>query len=271
MLDSIPKTIKMFTSGGFNRSESGRTASLVAASGQTFDVSVASRKDVRDMVRITGSKSASWAATAPYLRGQILYRVAEMLAGRQAEFMELESAFFTESTISESLDVLLCYAGWADKTGLIFGTTPDVPGHSVSTSPVPLGASGFYIDSSLADVVHAIGASLASGNACIVLVPPALGPLVATFGEVLATSDVPAGVVQLAAADQVEAVVTLAGATEIRSLDVVCHPQRTELESLAAQSLTRCATQTTSASTDREFRAIRRQLDYRTVWVPLGR
>jgi acyl-CoA reductase-like NAD-dependent aldehyde dehydrogenase len=267
-----PKTLKLFT-GAFVRSESGRTAPLVTTSGRRFAVSVASRKDVRDMVRTAVAAQRRWADATPYLRGQVLYRVAEMLAGRADEFDAIAAdtgAPAGAPGASAAADLVVSYAGWSDKMGLVLGGIPPVPGFSVTTTPVAAGPSGHWCPSgvSLADVVHAVAAPLAAGNAVVVLADPSAALLLATFAEVLATADVPSGTVALAPGSS-EAVATLAGATDIRCLDVTAHPDRASLESAAAESLTRCAPALAStADPATQLRRLRTQVDYQTTWQP---
>lgn len=266
------KTYKMFT-GSFVRSESGRTR-RVPVGNTAAEVCVASRKDVRDMVRNAASAASSWSSATPYLRGQVTYRMAEMLAGRTRELAALAAAVGLDDTAAAAVDSLVHFAGWSDKLGVVLGGTPDVPGFGVTTAPVAVGVAGVWLPdgSSLVEIVDAIAPAVAVGNAVVVLCDPATAVLASVFAEVVATSDVPAGVVSLAGAATTEPVATLAGATEVRCLDVTGHPERVNLEQLAAESVTRCRpTALASPVSDRPLDALRHHIDYRTVWVPEAR
>lgn len=262
-MPDTPKTIKMFTAGGFNRSESGKTIQVTGHQG-LLEVSVASRKDIRDTIR--AATATNWASTDPYLRGQILYRVAEMLSSRSQELQN-----HTTAPIQDTIDTLVSLAGWSDKTGLVFGATPNIPGHTVTTTPTPLGLYGAWLPKSdPLELVRLFGPPLAAGNPSIILGDANAAELFATIGEILVASDVPPGVVQLAAATS-EAVHTLAGATDVRVLNVTHHPDFQELEALAAQSLTICEHRATDTPPHWDLHAIRAQLGYQTTWTPTAR
>lgn len=275
MASATPKTPKLFLNGVFTRSESGRTVAVTLVDESVVEVAVASRKDIRDAVRAGGSAADRWAATGPYLRGQILYRLGEMLAARSEEFDALAAACGLEQTASEAVDMAIGCAGWCDKLGLVLGSAPDIPGHSVATAVRPLGLSVTWLssDKSLVDLVGAIATALAGGNATLVLAEGAVGLLATSLAEVVATADVPVGVVQLATVTGLEAVATAAGATEVQALDVVGHTQRAVLETAAAQSLTRCRSDRRRVSVEAgdTLAGIRWQVGYTTTWAPTGR
>ena len=196
----VAKTYKMYIGGKFPRTESGRFYTAATA-----NVCLASRKDLRNSVVAARSAQAGWQGRTAYNRSQILYRVAEMLQGRAGQFEEeltLQglTAAAAKKEVQASIDRLIYYAGWCDKFQQVFSTVNPVASSHFNFSVLePMGVVfGFAsADSPLLGLVSMIAPIIASGNACIVLASNESPLSAVTFGEVLQTSDVPGGVVNL--------------------------------------------------------------------------
>src|SRR5690606_372502 len=189
---AVRKTYKLFIGGAFPRSESGRTYLV----GNT-NVALASRKDVRDAVVAARAAVPKWAGATAYNRGQILYRVAEMLEGRHAEFTALGVA---PDEVDAAVDRWVWYAGWSDKIAQVYGSANPVAGPYFNLStPEPTGVVGIVApaDSPLLGLVSVIAPAIVTGNTVVVLAAEAEPLPAVTLAEVLATSDLPGGVVNL--------------------------------------------------------------------------
>ena len=188
----VRKTYKLYIGGEFPRSESGRTYEAQGA-----NVARGSRKDVRDAVRAARAAFPKWAGLTAYNRGQVVYRIAEMLEARRAEFAELSTG---PEEVERSIDRLVWYAGWADKLAQVLGSSNPVAGPYFNfTVPEPSGVVGIVApeEPPLAGLVSRLAPAIVGGNATVVLASEA-SPLAAVeLAEVLATSDVPGGVVNL--------------------------------------------------------------------------
>jgi acyl-CoA reductase-like NAD-dependent aldehyde dehydrogenase len=184
----VKKTYKLYVGGAFPRSESGRSYEAEGA-----NVARASRKDVRDAVRAAREAFPKWAALTAYNRGQILYRVAEIMEGRRAQFAELAD---DDAEVDAAIDSWVWYAGWADKLAQVLGASNPVAGPYFNfTVPEPTGVVGVVApeEPALAGFVSRLAPAIVGGNA-VVIVASEKRPLAAvTLAEVLATSDVPAG------------------------------------------------------------------------------
>lgn len=267
------KTYKAYVNGAFVRSESGRTYT-VRTPAAAVEVPDISRKDTRDAIRAGRTAGQSWSSKSPYLRAQIIYRFAEMLAPAEDLSTLAQSLDLSMGTDDQivAADVALHYAGWVDKIDQVLGSSNPVPGHASSTGAVPLGLTAVYLPATtpLADMVEHGCAALAAGNAVIMVVEGPAGLLACALAEKIATSDIPAGTWQVLPTARDEAIRTLAGATDVRALDVRTHPNRAELESAASESVTKVRPNR-SDSSDRAYRslsAIRWQIDYRTTIEP---
>jgi acyl-CoA reductase-like NAD-dependent aldehyde dehydrogenase len=294
---AVRKTYKLYIGGKFPRSESGRTLELTDATGRFWaNIALASRKDLREAVLAASGAQPGWAAATPYLRGQILYRVAEVLAGRVDQFAaELVSAGEAADTavatelVGEAIDRWVWYAGWADKLAQVAGTVNPVAGPFLNISrPEPVGVVGALCPdaggfSALANIVPSI---LVGGNSVVLVVPPRLAPVAITLAETLATSDVPGGVVNVLTGSAAELGPWLAGHETVDALDLsgalgAEAPGATlrDLEILAARTLTRVyrePTATPGAAPDwrAEPLGANRALAFtetKTVWHPAGR
>jgi acyl-CoA reductase-like NAD-dependent aldehyde dehydrogenase len=270
----IAKTLKLYLAGGLARSESGGTFPV-----HGFEVPDASRKDVRDAVRAGAAAGVSWAARDPYNRGQILYRVAEMLESRLGEFVELEAGLGVSPEqarldVEGAVDLWAHYAGWTDKIGQVLGTVNDVPGGFVSfTAPQPMGLVGAVIGTDtahgwLTSLTSVAAASLAAGNASVVVGGGLWSVPALTFAEVLSTSDIPAGVLQFLATTRPETARTLASASQVVGLDCsFAGPSAAELRVASADTFTRCFSGDEHTSS---LSRIRWQVEHRTFWHPVS-
>lgn len=198
------KTYKMFIGGAFPRSESGRSEVIKGADGSVMGHSCkASRKDLRDAVTAARAGLSKWKGATAYNRGQVLYRMAEMLQGKRAEFIELlgsrAAGMQPAQEVDTAVDRLVYFAGWCDKYQQVMGAQNAVAGPywNIST-PEPTGVIGVICpaESPLLGAVSLIAPVICTGNTAVVI-SPAFAPVVSVLGEVCATSDLPAGVVNL--------------------------------------------------------------------------
>ena len=202
----VLKTYKLYIGGQFPRTESGRYYVATNAGGhQLANVSLGSRKDIRDAVVAARSAFKGWPARAAFNRGQILYRMAEMLEGRKAQFMEElisqdQTRAQAQKEVNTAIDRLIYYAGWCDKYQQLFGTVnPVATSHFNFSVPEPTGVVAAIAaqDSSLIGLVSVIAPVIAGGNTCVVLASESKPLCSITFAEVLHSSDLPGGVVNI--------------------------------------------------------------------------
>ena len=227
---AVHKTYKLYIGGKFPRSESGRVYEVATAKGAFLaNAAKASRKDARDAVVAARAAVSGWAGATGYNRGQVLYRIAELLEGRRAQFVdELRqsegiTADAAEKQVDAAIDVWVWYAGWADKYVQVAGNGNPVSGpyFNVST-PEPTGVVAIIApqESSLLGLVSVVAPALVSGNAVIV-VASERSPLAAiSLSEVLATSDVPGGVVNILTGSAAEIAPWLASHADVNALDL---------------------------------------------------
>jgi acyl-CoA reductase-like NAD-dependent aldehyde dehydrogenase len=224
----VRKTYKLYVGGQFVRSESGRVLTARASDGASLDqYSHASRKDLREAVSAARAAQAGWASRTAYLRGQILYRTAEMLEGRSAELVhEITRSAGVSGTqaraeVAAVIDRLVYFAGWTDKYAQVFGSVnPVATPHFNFTTPEPTGVVAVVApdEPSLLAAVSLLAPVILSGNAAI-LVASEKHPLPAlTFAEILATSDLPPGVVNILAGRRAELTPHLASHMDINAL-----------------------------------------------------
>jgi acyl-CoA reductase-like NAD-dependent aldehyde dehydrogenase len=259
----VRKTYKLYIGGEFPRSESGRTYEAEDA-----NVARGSRKDVRDAVRAARSAFPKWAGLTPYNRGQVVYRIAEMLEARRAEFVGLSTG---ADEVDRSIDRLVWYAGWADKLAQILGSSNPVAGPYFNfTLPEPTGVVGIVApeEPPLAGLVSRIAPVIVGGNTAVVLASEA-SPLAAVeLAEVLATSDVPGGVVNLITGYREELASILAGHMDVNAIDLAGgNGQVEELERLAADNVKRVVRGAPDAQSPWEIASF---LELKTVWHPIG-
>ena len=261
----VRKTYKLFIGGEFPRSESGRT---YLAEGQ--NVARASKKDLRDAVRAARGAFAKWSGMTAYNRGQVLYRVAEMMEARSAEFAELCSG---RDEVERSIDRVVWYAGWADKLAQVIGASNAVAGPYFNFSvPEPTGVVGVLApeEPALEGLVSRVAPVVVGGNVAVV-VASEVHPLAAIeLAEVLATSDVPGGVVNVLTGHRDELAPVLAGHMDVNALDVTGvngDGSVRELEAAAAENVKRVVR---GAAEDQSPWEISAFLELKTVWHPIG-
>jgi acyl-CoA reductase-like NAD-dependent aldehyde dehydrogenase len=259
----VKKTYKLYIGGEFPRSESGRTYEAQGA-----NVARGSRKDLRDAVRAARAAFPKWAGMTAYNRGQVVYRIAEMLEARRAEFADLTSG---PGEVDRSIDRLVWYAGWADKLPQVLGSSNPVAGPYFNfTVPEPTGVVGILApeEPALEGLVSRVAPAIVGGNATVVVASES-SPLAAVeLGEVLATSDVPGGVVNLLTGQREELAPWLAGHMDVNALDLAgADGQADELERLAAENVKRVV----HGKPDRQSPwDIADFLELKTVWHPIG-
>lgn len=229
---AIPKTYKLYIGGKFPRSESGRVYEVLSHTGDFLaNAAKGSRKDARDAVVAARSAFGGWAGTTAYNRGQVLYRIAELLEGRRAQFIdeivasEGVSAADASAQVDEAIDRWVWYAGWADKYVQVAGNANPVSGPFFNLSvPEPTGIVAIVAPQgaqSLLGLVSAIAPALVAGNT-VVVVANENAPLSAiSLSEVLATSDVPGGVVNIVTGSPAEITPWLASHSDVNALDLV--------------------------------------------------
>jgi acyl-CoA reductase-like NAD-dependent aldehyde dehydrogenase len=278
----VNRTAKLFIGGAFSRSESGRTYQVVAHDGRPLaHVAQASRKDLRDAVVAARAAQPAWAAMTAYNRGQILYRVAEMMEGRRAQFREELAdvgAADPERGVNAAIDRWVWYAGWADKIAQVQGNANPVAGPYFNfTIPEPTGVVGIVApqDQSLLGLVSRLAPAIVSGNTAVVLASQTAPLPAVSLGEVLATSDVPGGVVNILTGTTSELVPWLAGHMDVNAIDLTGVPEdlRAETERLAAENVKRVHRAADGdpfapeAQSPYEITAL---MELKTVWHPMG-
>ncbi len=276
---AVAKTYKLFIGGAFPRSESGRTFPVRGADG-TFLANAArgSRKDARDAVTAARKAFPGWAGGTAYNRGQVLYRIAEMLEGRRAQFIDLLQATGEEDagdTVNAAIDRIVHYAGWTDKLAAVFGSANPVAGPFFSFStPEPTGVVAAIAPADpLLGLVSVIAPIITSGNTVVVLAS-AQRPLAAiALAEVLATSDLPGGVVNILTGDPAEMAPHLAAHGDVNALDLTGADDdlRTSLERASAGTVKRVLSPKQTDFVARPGTArLRAFLETKTVWHPTG-
>jgi len=240
---SIEKTVKQYVGGKFIRSESGRVMAQKGSDGRTVFVPHGSRKDLRDAVRVARKAQGAWAARTSYNRGQILYRLAEMLDSRPLPTSEADAI--------AAVDRAVHHAGWSDKITALLSTVNPVSGTYVNYSRIrPLGvlvAAPAPADA-LLGMVEAACTSAVMGNAAILIVDASLGELAAAFAEALHTSDMPGGVINVLTGDAKELLAVASIHDDVDGLLLYGErPELPELQTEAAQVMRRIALRTSAA------------------------
>ena len=288
----VRKTYKLYIGGAFPRSESGRSYVVRAADGSPVaNASRASRKDLREAVRAARKAAGGWADRTAMNRGQVLYRVAELMEGRRdqgvVEVSQAEGVREAKARelVARAIDRWVWYAGWADKIAQVLGSSNPVAAPYFNfTIPEATGVVGIVAPetSSLLGLVSRLAPPLVAGNAVVVLASETRPLPAITLTEVLATSDVPGGVVNVLTGWKTELVPVLAGHVDVDAIDVWGVPPdlRTDVELLAADNVKRLARRPAGV-TDARFdwlddRAAERPewiaayLEMKTVWHPIG-
>ena len=284
----VRKTYKLAIGGAFPRSESGRTYEVTDAKGAFWaNASAASRKDARDAVVAARAAFKGWSTRTPYNRGQVVYRVAEVLEGRRAQFVEevqrSEGATKrqADAAVDAAVDRLVWYAGWADKIAQVVGGTNPVAAPFFNFSvPEPTGVVAVAAPqgSSLLGLVSVVAPVITTGNTCVVATSVERPLPAITLAEVLATSDVPGGVVNVLTGALGDTLPTLASHRDVNAIDLTGTAGdatlAADLEELAADNLKRVRRGggaeedwTLEPGLDR----LTWTLETKTVWHPIGR
>ncbi len=286
---AVRKTYKLYIGGQFPRSESGRSYVVSAADGTPLANAVrGSRKDLRDAVRAARAAFPGWSARTAMNRGQVIYRVAELLEGRRGQLIEevaaAEGPETAETSVDRAIDRLVWYAGWADKISQVLGTVNPVGASYFDFSiPEPTGVVGIIAPeaSSLLGLISRIAPVIVSGNTCVVLASEGRPLPAVTLTEILATSDVPGGVINLITGRRAELVPWLASHMDVNGIDAWGVPAdlRAGLEEAAVENMKRVARPPRGGIDAFDWlddaRAQRPEyiasfLEVKTVWHPIG-
>lgn len=281
----VRKTYKLYVGGAFPRSESAHSYPVTDTKGAfVANAALASRKDARDAVVAARKAFAGWSGRTAYNRGQVVYRIAEVMEDRRDQLVadvrrgEGLTARQAGAVVDRSVDRLVWYAGWADKLAQVVGSANPVAGPFFNlTSPEPTGVVAVVApaDSSLLGLVSVVAPVIVTGNTAVVCAS-AERPLAAvTLAEVMATSDVPGGVVNILTGDPARTAPTLASHMDVNALDLagVDDPAwATELEVAAADNLKRVRRPVTGIDWTAEpgLDAMTDFVETKTVWHPIG-
>lgn len=284
---NVKKTYKLYVGGKFIRSESGKTLPAHAANGEFLDNHAwASRKDLRDAVAAARAAQDGWAKSTAYLKGQILYRAAEMMQGRAAELVHELSRSLNVSheqssrEVTATIDRLVHFAGWTDKYQQVFGSVnPVATSHFNFTTPEPTGVVVVVApdEPALLALIGAVVPVILSGNSAIVLASEKHPLPALTLGEILATSDLPGGVVNILAGRRAELAPHLASHLDINAIVDASgdHALTAQLQSGTAVNLKRYAQR--ALTSDEWFTAraenpywILDTVEMKTAWHPIG-
>jgi len=265
----VRKTYKLFVNGEFIRSESGRAYQPDG----NVNVPRGSRKDLRDAVRAARTAFNGWAARTAMNRGQILYRAAEMLDSREAQFTDLlGGGAKAKREVEQAVETLVWYAGWTDKLPQIAGTVNPVAGPYFNfTLPEPTGVVGIVAPGqpALAGLMRRIAPALCGGNVIVALAPEETPLPALTLAEVFATSDFPPGVVNVLSGQRRELLPWLAAHMDVNAIDVAgCTPDEVEaVEAAAAGNVKRVIKVSPTESSPYLITAF---MEMKTVWHPIG-
>lgn len=289
----VRKTYKLYVGGKFPRSESARTyEALDAKDAFLANVAQGSRKDVRDAVVAARAAQPGWAGATAYNRGQVLYRIAEMLEARREQFVADVSAAEglskprATAVVDAAIDRWVWYAGWTDKIPQVFGNLNPVAGPYFNISaPEPVGVVGILAPqaSSLLGLVSVVAPAIVSGNSTVVIASERRPVPAITLSEVLATSDLPGGVVNIITARTAEVAPWLAAHRDVNAIDLAGAADAegvdwVDLEVRSTDNLKRVLRPTGSGdsaveadwSADPDLRRMRAFLETKTVWHPKG-
>ena len=282
----ITKTPKVYVGGAFIRSESARTYPLKDAAGNFFaNIPQCTRKDLRNAVEAAAKAGPGWAKRTPYNRGQIIYRLAEMLEARKADLADAlavggASKAAAAKEITATIDRLIYYAGWADKYEQVLGNVnPVASPHFNVTVTEPMGIIGLLApeEAPLLALVSLIAPAITSGNTVVALASTAQPYPAIVLGEMLATSDLPGGVVNLLTGYRKELVPTFATHTHLRAIaGVASAEERKALKLGAAESVKRVRLAKAEEPVDwfsdraQSLYELRDHLEFKTTWHPIG-
>ena len=265
----VRKTYKLFVNGEFVRSESGRAYRPEGS----VNVPRGSRKDLRDAVKSARSAFTGWSGRTAMNRGQVLYRAAEMLDSRAAQFGELLGPSRAgRREVEQAVDTFVWYAGWTDKLAQVLGNVNPVAGPYFNfTIPEPTGVVGIVSpdESPLAGLVRRIAPALCAGNVVVALASESRPLPALTLAEVLATSDFPAGVVNILTGQRRELIPWLASHMDVNAIDVAgCTPAEVKaIEEAAATNVKRVIG---NPAGEQSPYLIAASMEMKTVWHPIG-
>ena len=280
---SVNKTYKLYINGQFPRSESGRSYPVTDAKGDFLaNASWASRKDARDAVKAARAAFPDWSGRTAYNRSQVIYRIAEVLESRRGQFedeirsQEGAAASLARKAVDAAIDRLVWYAGWSDKLPQVLGGANPVAGPYFNQStPEPSGVIAVIAPKGpLLGLVSVIAPVITSGNTCVAIASEPHPLTAITLGEVMATSDLPAGVVNLLTGPQVELAPWLASHMDVNGIDLTGVRDADlaiSLEQAAAENLKRVR----RSGVEDLFSApdldrMTTYLEIKTVWHPMG-
>jgi acyl-CoA reductase-like NAD-dependent aldehyde dehydrogenase len=273
----VRKTYKLYIAGAFPRSESGRSYPVTGADGDVLGYAAqASRKDARDAVTAARSALRGWSGATAYNRGQVLYRVAEMMEGRSDQFADVSvQGGDQDGLVAAAIDRWVWYAGWPDKVAQIAGAANPVAGPYFNFSvPEPTGVVAVVApaDSGLLGLVSVVAPVIATGNTAVVVASEERPLAAITLAEVLATSDVPGGVVNVLTGRTAELAPVLAGHMDVNAIDLTGVPpaDRPELERLAAENVKRVFAADEDWAAAPGTKRLLAFLETKTVWHPMG-
>ena len=274
----VNKTYKLFIGGAFPRSESGRVYEIKGANKKFIaNPALASRKDLRDAVVVAKAAQSGWANATAFNRGQILYRVAEIMQGRSDQFIDEICALEGVTTkvakiqVEEAIDTWVWYSGWCDKLSSVTGSLNQVSGPFYNfTTPEALGVVAIFAENkpSLLGVVRTLAPVIASGNSAVLIASESYPLPAITLSEVLATSDVPGGVVNILTGKIAELAPWVGSHMEIDGVDVagLSKKQEEELKLVGADNLKRIFRFSPTNHPER----ILSFMEQKTVWHPIG-
>lgn len=274
----VNKTYKLFIGGAFPRSESGRVYEIKGANKKFLaNPALASRKDLRDAVVAAKSAQSGWANATAFNRGQILYRIAEIMQGRSEQFVEEICALEGITTkaaklqVVEAIDTWVWYSGWCDKLSSVSGSQNQVSGPFYNfTTPEALGVIALFAEGkpSLLGAVRTLAPALAGGNSAILIASESFPLPAITLGEVIATSDVPGGVVNILTGKASELLPWIGSHMEIDGVDVagLNKKQEDEIKLVGADNLKRISRFAPGNHPER----ILRFMEHKTIWHPIG-
>ncbi len=274
----INKTYKLFIAGAFPRSESGRVYEIKGANKKFIaNPAMASRKDLRDSVVAAKAAQSGWANATAFNRGQILYRIAEIMQGRSEQFVDEICALEGVSNkaakiqVAEAIDTWVWYSGWCDKLSSVTGSLNQVSGPFYNfTTPEPLGVVAIFAESkpSLLGAVRTLAPVLAAGNTAVLIASESYPLPAITLSEALATSDIPGGVVNILTGKTAELAPWVASHMEIDGVDVagLSKKQEEELKLVGADNLKRVFRFAPTNNPER----ILSFMEQKTVWHPIG-
>jgi acyl-CoA reductase-like NAD-dependent aldehyde dehydrogenase len=274
----VNKTYKLFIGGAFPRSESGRVYEIKGANKKFIaNPSLASRKDLRDAVVAAKAAQPGWANATAFNRGQILYRIAEIMEGRSEQFVDEICALegvtnkVAKSQVEAAIDTWVWYSGWCDKLSSVTGSLNQVSGPFYNfTTPEPLGVVAIFAENkpSLLGVVRTLAPVLAGGNSAVLIASENYPLPAITLSEALATSDVPGGVVNILTGKSAELAPWVGSHMEIDGVDVagLSKKQEEELKLVGADNLKRIF----RFNLDNHPERITSFMEQKTVWHPIG-